>query len=80
MVGDTVGELRMMVFENNLQSIIFEPKSGEVTGKYIKLENEELNNLYSQPNNVCVIKSKRMRLEGHVVSLRAGLCLEDFVG
>jgi hypothetical protein len=33
MVGDTVGELKLMVFENSLLSIIFEPKSGEVTGE-----------------------------------------------
>ena len=42
------------------------PKRKEVTGEWIKLHNEELNDLYSSPNIVWVIKSRRMRLAGHV--------------
>jgi hypothetical protein len=37
-----------------------------VTREWRKLHNEELNDLYSSPSNVRVIKSKRMRWAGHV--------------
>ena len=40
---------------------IFEPKRDEVTGERRKLHNEELSDLYSSPNIVRVIKSRRMR-------------------
>ena len=45
---------------------IFGPSRDEVTGEWRGLRNEELNNLYSSPNIVRVIKSRRMRLAGHV--------------
>jgi hypothetical protein len=41
-------------------------KRQEVTGLWRKLHNEELNNLYSSPNIIWVIKSRRMRWAGHV--------------
>jgi hypothetical protein len=40
---------------------IFVPKRDEVTGKWIKLHNEELNDLYSSPNIIWVIKPRRIR-------------------
>jgi hypothetical protein len=40
-----------------------------VTGEWRKLHNEELNDLYSSPNIVRVVKSRRMRLAGHVARL-----------
>jgi hypothetical protein len=45
---------------------IFGPKSDEVTGEWRKLHYEELNGLYSLPNIVRVIKSRRLRWTGHV--------------
>jgi hypothetical protein len=47
---------RLRVFENRVLRRIFEPKRDEVTGEWRKLHNEELNNLYSSPNIVRVIK------------------------
>jgi len=48
---------------------IFGPKRDEVTGEWRRLHNEELNDLYSSPNIVLVIKSRRMRWAGHVVRM-----------
>jgi hypothetical protein len=44
----------------------FGPKKDEVTGEWRKLHNEELRDLYSSPTTVRVIKSRRVRWEGHV--------------
>jgi len=54
-------ESRLRVFENRMLRRIFGPKMDEVTGERGKLHNEELNDLYSSPNIVRVIKSRRMR-------------------
>jgi hypothetical protein len=40
-----------------------------VTGEWRKLHNEELNDLYSLPNIVRVVKSRRMRWAGHVARM-----------
>jgi hypothetical protein len=44
---------------------VFWPKRDEVTGEWRKLHNDELNDLYSLPNIVGVVKSRRMRWAGH---------------
>jgi hypothetical protein len=54
------------VFENRVLRRIFEPKRDEVTGEWRKLHNEELHNLYSSPDIVRQVKSRRMRWAGHV--------------
>jgi len=59
-------EPRLRVFENRVLRTIFGPKRDEVTGEWRKLHNEELNDLCCSPNIVRVIKSRRMRWEGHV--------------
>jgi hypothetical protein len=61
-------EHRLRVFENRVLRRIFGPKRGEVKGEC----NEELNDLYSSPNIIRVIKSRRMRWEGHVAGMREG--------
>jgi len=65
-------EHRLRVFENRMLRRIFGPKRDEVTGEWRKLHNEELNNLYFSPNIVRVIKSRRMRWEGHVARMGEG--------
>ena len=54
------------VFENRVLRV-FGPKRAEVTGEWRKLHNDELNNLYSLPNIVRVVKSRRLKWAGHVV-------------
>jgi hypothetical protein len=53
-------EHRLRVFENKVLRRIFGPKRDEVTGDWRKLHNEELHNLYSSPNIIRMIKSRRM--------------------
>ena len=48
------------------------PKRDGVTGEWRKLHNEELNDLYSSPNIVLVIKSRRMRWAGYVARIAEG--------
>jgi hypothetical protein len=57
---------RLRVFENRLKRTIFVPKRDKVTGDWRKLNNEEVHNLYSSPNIIRLIKSSRMKLEGHI--------------
>jgi len=48
---------------------VFGPKRDEVTGKWRKVHNEELNDMYSSPNIVRMIKSRRMRWAGHIARM-----------
>jgi hypothetical protein len=58
-------EHRLRVFENRVLRK-FGPKTDEVTGGWRELHNEELHNLYPSPSVIRMIKSRRMRWEGHV--------------
>jgi hypothetical protein len=51
----------------------FGPKRDEVTGDWRKLHNEEFHNLYSSPNLIRMMKSRRMRWADHVVRMKRGL-------
>ena len=62
-------ESKLKVFEKMVLRRIFGPRRDEVTGECRRLHNEELNDLYSSPNIVLVIKSRRMRWAGHVARM-----------
>jgi hypothetical protein len=62
-------ECRLRVFENKVLRRIFGPKKDEVTGEWRRLHNKELYALYSSPNIIRVIKSRRLRWAGHVVRM-----------
>ena len=61
------------MFENMVLRRVFGPKRDEVTGEWRKLYKEELRNLYSLPNTVRVVKSRRMRWAGHVARMGEGI-------
>jgi len=61
--------MKLRMFENMVLRRIFGPRRDEVTGKLRRLHNEELNDLYSSPNIVRVIKSRRIRWAGHVACM-----------
>jgi hypothetical protein len=60
------------VFENRVLRRVFGPKRDVATGEWRKLHNEELRDLYSLPNIVRVVKSRRMRWAGHVACMGEG--------
>jgi hypothetical protein len=76
-------ECRLRVLENKVLRRIFGPKRDEVTGerRWRRLHNKELYALYSSPNIIRVIKSRRLRWTGHVArmwgNMREGDHLED---
>ena len=62
-------EGKLRVFENMVLRRIFGPREEEVTGECRRLHNEELNDLYSSPIVVRVIKSRKMRWAVHVARM-----------
>jgi hypothetical protein len=73
----TLGEEHTLrVFENRVLRKIFGPKMEE-DGSWRKLHNDGVHSLYSSPNIVRVIKSRRMRCAGHVACMGRG---EVFTG
>jgi hypothetical protein len=65
-------EHRLRVFENRVLRRIFGPKRDEVTEEWRKLHSGELHNLYSSPDVIRQIKSRRMRWAGHVARMGEG--------
>jgi len=69
----TLREGRILrVFENRVLRREFRPKRDEVTREWRKLHNEDLSDLYSLPNIVRVVKSRRMRWPGRVERMGEG--------
>jgi hypothetical protein len=62
-------ESRLRVFENKVLRRVFGPKRVEVTGEWRTLHNEELYALYTSPNIIRVMKSRRLRWAGHVARM-----------
>jgi hypothetical protein len=60
------------VFENRVLRRIFGSKTDEVTGEWRRSHNGELHNLYSSPDIIRQIKSRRMRWAGHVARMGEG--------
>jgi hypothetical protein len=75
-------EHRLRVFENRVLRKIFGPKRDEVIGEWRKLHSRELHNLYSSPDIIRQIKSRRMRWAGHVARMEGGeeKCMQGFGG
>jgi len=65
-------ESRLKLFENRVLRRVFGPKRDDVTGEWRKLYNGELSDLYSLPNIVQVVKSRRMSWAGHVARMEEG--------
>ena len=65
-------ERRLRMFENRVLRRVFGSKRDEVKGEWRKLHNEELRDLYSLPNIVRVVKSRRMRWAGNVARMGEG--------
>jgi hypothetical protein len=63
---------RLRVFDNRVLRRIFGSKRAAVTGEWRKVHNEELNDLYSLPNRLRVIKTRRMRWARRVARMGRG--------
>jgi hypothetical protein len=72
-------EHKLRVSENKLLRRVFRTKRDEVTKEWRKLNNEELNDLYSLPSTIRVIKSRRIRWAGKVVRI-GERCIQSFGG
>ena len=66
------------MFENRVLRRIFGPKRVGVTGECRRIRDEGLNDLYSSPNSIRVIKSRRMRWAGHAARVGKGLVYTGF--
>jgi len=59
----------LRVFENRVLRRTIRPKGDEVTREWRNLHNEKLNDVYSSQNVIRMIKSRRMKWEGHVAGV-----------
>jgi hypothetical protein len=68
-----------MVLETRVLRRVFGPNRDEVTGEWRKLHNEKLHILYSSPNIIRQIKSRRLRWAGHVARMGEE-CVQGYEG
>ena len=66
---NTLNFIKLLILYSMVLRRIFGPRRDEITGEWRRLHNEELNDFYSSPNIVRVIKSRRMRWAGHAVRM-----------
>jgi len=71
-------ERRLRGFENRALRRIFGPRRGDIIGEWRKLHYEELNDLYSSPNTVRVIKSRKIKWADHVARMGRGEACTGF--
>jgi hypothetical protein len=71
-------EQRLRVFDNRVLGRMFGPKRDEVTGEWRKLHSGELRNLYSSPDIIRQIRSRRMRWAGRVARKGRGETYRGF--
>jgi hypothetical protein len=62
-------EHRLRLFQNRVLRRIFGPKTDDITGDWRRQHKEEVYDLYSSPNTILVIKSRRMRCAGRVACM-----------
>ena len=67
------------MFENWVLRKVFGPTTDEATGER-RRPNEELYDFYSSPNIIRMVKSRRMKLAGHVEGMGQEKCIEGFGG
>jgi len=68
------------MFENRVVRSIFGLKADEVIGKWRKRHIEDLNDMYSSPNIIRMVTSRRMRWAGHVARIGRGDLYTGFCG
>jgi hypothetical protein len=73
-------ERRLRVFENMVLGRIFGPKRDDVTWEWRRLHNEELYSLFSSPNIIRVIKSRRMKWAGYVARIERRDAHRNLIG
>jgi hypothetical protein len=70
---------RLRLSENKVLRRILGPRRKDLTGEWKKLQSDVLNDLYSSPNIIRLIKSRRMRWVRHVARMEE-MCIQDFGG
>jgi len=79
LVAHTEGGTQLRMFKNRVLRRIFGPRRDEASGEWKRLHNEELKDLYSSPNTIRVLKSRRMKWAGHVARYGGQKrCMQDF--
>jgi hypothetical protein len=78
LVAHIEGGTGLRIFENRVLRRIFGAIRDEVTRERRKLHNEELNDLYSSPNIIRMIKTRRMKWAGHVARGGKARCIQGF--